>query len=75
MSSANNLAVVDGSKRSVMSFMKTLNRSGPRNAALAYSTGDLARAVEGGVNFDALGSVWEEGWDPEKKVAFNFVAG
>ena len=30
MSSANNLAVVDGSKRSVMSFMKTLNRSGPR---------------------------------------------
>ena len=30
MSSANNLAVVDGSKRSVMSFMKTLNRSGPK---------------------------------------------
>ena len=30
MSSANCLAVVDGSSRSVMSFMKTLNRSGPR---------------------------------------------
>ena len=43
MSSANNLAVVDGSKRSVMSFMKTFEQKWTENAALTYTTGDLSR--------------------------------
>ena len=36
MSSANNLAVVDGSNRSVMSFMKTFNRTEPCLLMIAY---------------------------------------
>ena len=44
MSSANSLAVVEGSKESVTSLMKTLNKSVTKYTTLANAASDLAGA-------------------------------